>query len=66
VANRDSFLLRIDPAILEAIRHWSDDELRSTNGQIEFLLSKALKDAGRLPKKPKAKKASEETDETEP
>ncbi len=48
MAKRDSFLLRIDPKILEAIRKWSDDELRSMNAQIEFLLTRALKDAGRL------------------
>ncbi len=48
VSKRDSFLLRIDPRILAALRKWSDDELRSVNGQIEFLLRKALRDAGRL------------------
>lgn len=48
MAKRDSFLLRIDPKVLEAIRKWSDDELRSMNAQIEFLLTRALKDAGRL------------------
>jgi hypothetical protein len=50
LANRDSFLLRIDPKILAAIRRWADDDLRSVNGQLEFLLRRALKDAGRLPK----------------
>ena len=45
---RDSFLLRIDPQVLAAMRAWSADELRSVNGQIEFLLRKALLDAGRL------------------
>ncbi len=48
MAKRDSFLLRINPAILEALRRWSDDELRSVNAQIEFILTRALKDAGRL------------------
>ena len=52
MAKRDSFLLRVDPSILEALRRWSDDELRSMNGQIEFLLSHALRDAGRMPTKP--------------
>jgi hypothetical protein len=47
MAKRDSFLLRIDPKILEAIRKWSDDDLRSMNAQIEYLLTKALKDANR-------------------
>jgi hypothetical protein len=47
LAERKPFLLRIDPAVLEALQHWADDDLRSLNGQIEFLLRKALADAGR-------------------
>jgi hypothetical protein len=43
-------LLRIDPEVLEAIRRWSDDDMRSMNGQIEFLLRQALRQAGRGPK----------------
>ncbi len=50
MAARKSFLLRIDPAILEALSRWADDDLRSINGQVEFLLRRALSDAGRLPK----------------
>ncbi len=50
MANRESFLLRLDPKILSAIRKWSDDELRSMNGQIEYILLKALREAGRAPK----------------
>lgn len=46
---RESFLLRTDPKILEALRRWAEDELRSTNGQLDFVLRKALRDAGRLP-----------------
>ena len=48
-AERKPFLLRIDPAVLDALQKWSSDELRSLNGQIEFLLRRALKDAGRHP-----------------
>jgi len=44
---RKAFLLRVDPALLEAVQRWADDDLRSLNGQIEFLLRKALADAGR-------------------
>ena len=44
------FLLRVDRALLDAVQRWADDELRSMNGQIEFLLRDALKKAGRLPK----------------
>ena len=47
MAERKAFLLRIDPAILDALQQWADDELRSLNGQIEFLLRRALQDAGR-------------------
>ncbi len=44
---RKAFLLRVDPGLLEAIQRWADDELRSLNGQIEFLLRQAVKEAGR-------------------
>ena len=47
--NRKAFLLRLDPAIHDALRRWADDELRSLNAQIEFLLRRALKEAGRAP-----------------
>ncbi len=47
---RSSFLLRADPALLDALRKWADDDLRSVNGQLEFILRKALRDAGRLRK----------------
>lgn len=49
MAGRKAFLIRVDPRILEAIERWAADELRSVNGQIEFLLREALKRAGRLP-----------------
>ncbi|MFJ1992484.1 hypothetical protein [Streptomyces asiaticus] len=42
-------LLRLDPAVHDALARWANDELRSANAQIEFLLRKALADAGRLP-----------------
>ncbi len=48
---RESFLLRTDPKVLDALRRWAEDELRSTNGQLDFLIRKALRDAGRLPAK---------------
>jgi hypothetical protein len=46
---RKTILLRLDPAIHDALARWAGDELRSTNAQIEFLLRRALTDAGRLP-----------------
>lgn len=49
MASRKSLLLRLDPAIHDALARWAADELRSTNAQIEFVLRRALADAGRLP-----------------
>jgi hypothetical protein len=46
---RKTILLRLDPAVHDALARWAGDELRSTNAQIEFLLRRALADAGRLP-----------------
>ena len=51
---RKAFLLRVDPAVLEAVQRWADDDLRSLNGQIEFLLRRALADAGRAAPKERA------------
>jgi hypothetical protein len=48
MADRKAFLLRIDPDLLRAVQRWADDDLRSLNGQIEFLLRKALIEARRL------------------
>jgi hypothetical protein len=48
VAERKAFLLRIDPAVLESLQKWADDELRSLNGQIEFVLRRVLQQEGRL------------------
>jgi hypothetical protein len=49
MTERKPFLLRVDPALLAALQRWSADELRSLNGQIEFILRRALQDAGRAP-----------------
>ncbi|MEU6388783.1 hypothetical protein [Streptomyces sp. NPDC046939] len=46
---RKQVLLRLDPAVYEALARWAGDELRSANAQIEFLLRRALAEAGRLP-----------------
>ncbi|WP_063784976.1 hypothetical protein [Streptomyces sp. TP-A0356] len=46
---RKQVLLRLDPLVYEALARWASDELRSANAQIEFLLRRALSDAGRLP-----------------
>jgi hypothetical protein len=50
MAERKPFLLRLDPATHQALERWAADELRSLNGQLEFLLREALRQAGRLPK----------------
>jgi hypothetical protein len=50
VTERKSILLRLDPAVHDALARWAGDELRSTNAHIEYLLRQALADAGRLPK----------------
>ena len=47
---RKPFLIRLKPATHEALQRWADAELRSLNAQIEFLLRRALRDAGRLPR----------------
>jgi hypothetical protein len=49
VSERKSILLRLDPAVHDALARWAGEELRSTNAQIEFLLRRALTDAGRMP-----------------
>jgi hypothetical protein len=46
--DRKSFLLRLDPETFDAVQRWAADDLRSVNGQVEFLLRRALREAGRL------------------
>ncbi|MFE3825061.1 hypothetical protein [Streptomyces sp. NPDC059092] len=65
-------LLRLDPTVYDALARWASDELRSANAQIEFLLRRALAEAGRLPgnaapiprrgRPPKARPEPEETE----
>jgi hypothetical protein len=50
VAERKKLLLRLDPAVHDAVARWASDDLRSVNAQIEFLLRRALTDAGRAPR----------------
>lgn len=54
MAQKKAFLLRIAPEVLEALEKWADDELRSLNGQIEFILRRALTERGRLKEKQNA------------
>jgi hypothetical protein len=54
MAQKKPFVLRMDPDVLKAVEKWAADEFRSTNGQIEWLISKALKDSGRIKSKGKS------------
>jgi hypothetical protein len=69
MAERKSFLLRLDPVTHQALQRWADAELRSLNSQIEFLLRRALRDAGRLPGpgagSPAAQEGGKEDDQSE-
>lgn len=56
MADRKPFLLRMDRQVLDALQRWANDDLRSLNGQIEFVLRRALKQAGRLPDKEESAK----------
>ena len=49
MAERKAFLVRLDPALHEALQRWADADLRSLNAQIEFLLRRALREANRMP-----------------
>ena len=59
MADRKAFLLRIDPAVLEALNRWASDDLRSLNGQIEFVLRRALEQAGRMKDRRSKRSAAE-------
>jgi hypothetical protein len=51
MAQRKAFPLRLDPVIHEELQRWANAELRSLNGQIEYILRRALQEAGRLPRR---------------
>ena len=50
MAERKPYLLRLDPAVLDALQKWAADDLRSLNAQIDYLLRRALREAGRAPR----------------
>ena len=66
MAQRKAFLLRIDPDVLDAVQRWANDDLRSLNGQIEFLLRRALADAGRARPKQLAQEQAEQQQQPPP
>ena len=51
MAQKKPFALRLDPEVLKAVEKWAADDFRSTNGQLEWIISKALKEAGRVKQK---------------
>lgn len=51
MAQKKSFVLRVDPELFKAVEKWASDEFRSTNGQLEWMINQKLKAEGRLPKK---------------
>lgn len=65
MAERKPFLLRIDRTTLDALQRWADEDLRSLNAQIDYLLRRALREAGRLPK-PESKPETREAEREEP
>jgi hypothetical protein len=62
VTERKPFLLRIDTAVLEGVQRWANDDLRSLNAQIEYLLRESLRRAGRAPRVPGQGRAPNEPD----
>lgn len=50
MSKRKSFVLRIDPETFKAIEKWAEDEFRSVNGQLEWIINKSLKESKQLPK----------------
>lgn len=58
-----NFILRIDADMMNAIEAWATDEFRSTNGQLQWIITEALRKSGRLKKKKQEKKENDETEE---
>lgn len=59
MAESKRFLLRLDPRLFEALRRWAQDDLRSINAQIEYILTDQVRRAGRLPHKPSRQRADQ-------
>ena len=66
MAQRKPFLLRLDPTIHEALQRWAGADLRSLNAQIEFLLRRTLREAGRLPSADRESARTSQGDEDKP
>lgn len=61
MGQKKPFVLRLEEATLEAVEKWAEDEFRSTNGQLEWIINKALKDTGRLKKEKASDKGIEKS-----
>lgn len=61
MAESKRFLLRVDPRLFEALRRWAEDDLRSINAQIEYLLTEQVRRAGRLPHRSSRPRSDEPT-----
>ena len=66
MAQSKRFLLRLDPRLFEALRRWADDDLRSINAQIEYLLTEQARRAGRLPRQRRDPSEPDELDDGAP
>ena len=64
MAKKKSFVLRIDPDVYDAIEKWAAQEFRSANGQIEWIITKALRDARRKVEKTSKEESGEEIEES--
>lgn len=64
MAARKQYPLRIDPEVWAAVERWAADEMRSSNGQVEWILRDALRRAGRLPRKTDASERRDENPDT--
>lgn len=62
MSKKKSFVLRIDPEVYDAIEKWAAQEFRSANGQIEWIINKALRDARRIVDKPNQEEQSAENE----
>jgi len=59
---KKSFLLRLDPRKMEALEKWAADEFRSINGQLEWIITRMLRDKGRLPARPEEQEENQGKD----
>ncbi|MCK6695404.1 MAG: Arc family DNA binding domain-containing protein [Thermoanaerobaculia bacterium] len=59
MASKKNFVLRIEETTYEALEKWAADEFRSVNGQLEWIIAQALREAGRMPKEKKTRESGD-------